>query len=58
MKAGSAIEEIVAVLKGTGLLEKAVCISRAGLEGQRIWTDLAAVSLADLDYFSMVIVKK
>ncbi len=58
MKAGSAIKEIIVVLKGTGLLGKAVCISRAGLEGQRIWTDLAAVSLADLDYFSMVIVKK
>jgi precorrin-2/cobalt-factor-2 C20-methyltransferase len=58
MKAGSAIGEIVAALNDAGFLGKAVCVSRAGLDGQRIWTDLAAVKPADLDYFSMVIVKK
>ncbi len=58
MKAGNAIGEIVAALRAAGLLGKAVCVSRAGLEGQRIWTDLAAVEPSILDYFSMVIVKK
>ena len=58
MKAGSAIGEIAAALAEAGLLGKAVCVSRAGLEGERLWTDITAVGPSDLDYFSMVIVKK
>jgi len=58
MKVGSSMDKVVAALAEAGLLEKGVCVSRAGLPGERVWADLASVKPGDLDYFSVVIVKK
>jgi precorrin-2/cobalt-factor-2 C20-methyltransferase len=58
MKVHKVLDEIRATLDGLGLSEKAVYVSRASMTDEFICTDLASLQSDDLDYFSMVIVKK
>lgn len=56
MKAHRVMDRIKAALREAGLLEEAVYVSRAGLEGETI-KPAAEVTGEDLDYFSTVIVR-
>lgn len=58
MKVHKVFDEVKAVLAGLGLLKRAVYVSRAGMADQQVCRDLASVGKEQLDYFSMVIVKK
>lgn len=58
MKVHRVLPEIVAALKSKGLLERAVCVSRAGMADERIYGDLSGLKKEDLDYFSLIIVRK
>jgi precorrin-2/cobalt-factor-2 C20-methyltransferase len=52
------MEEILATLEETGLLEHSVCISRCGLEGETVVEDLRTLKGRPLPYLSMIIIKK
>jgi precorrin-2 methylase len=41
-----------------GLIGKAVCVSRAGMEDETIYRDITRIKQEGLNYFSMVIVRK
>jgi precorrin-2/cobalt-factor-2 C20-methyltransferase len=58
MKVHKVLGEIVATLTAKGLLEQAICVSRAGMADERIYDDLRALKADDLDYFSLIIVRK
>lgn len=58
LKAGGAFETVKEALKVSGRLSRAICVSRAGLPGERIITDLRQVEKEDLDYFTLVLVKR
>ncbi|MDH4027253.1 MAG: precorrin-2 C(20)-methyltransferase [Nitrospirota bacterium] len=58
MKVNKVINEIVELLSGMGLADKAVCVSRAGMEDERIYRDIREIDREGLNYFSMVIVRK
>ncbi|MBF0328052.1 MAG: precorrin-2 C(20)-methyltransferase [Nitrospirae bacterium] len=46
------------LLKDIGLLDKAHYIVRAGMEDEKIFDDLRKVNEEDLNYFSLIVVKK
>jgi precorrin-2/cobalt-factor-2 C20-methyltransferase len=57
MKVGSRLPQLVNWLRALGLLEKARLVSRAGLSGQRIFTDLGTCDeLEQLGYLSTLLV--
>ena len=58
MKVSRVFERVRQLLTSLGLKERAVYVRRAGLPGEGIWHDLDAVAAEDLDYLSLVIVKK
>jgi precorrin-2/cobalt-factor-2 C20-methyltransferase len=58
MKARKVFPTVVAVLAETDLSGKAVYVSRLGMADERVSRDLASVAVRDLDYFSLVIVRK
>jgi len=58
MKVPTAFDSIMKTLKHMDLLEKATYISKAGREDERIIRDLRQVREEDLNYFSLVIVRK
>lgn len=58
MKVNKVLNEIIILLGEMGLVENAVCVSRAGMEDEEIFRDLRAVKQDELNYFSMVIVRK
>jgi precorrin-2/cobalt-factor-2 C20-methyltransferase len=58
MKVPTAFDSIIKTLKDMDLLEKATYISRASREDERIIRDLRQVREEDLNYFSLVIVKR
>jgi precorrin-2/cobalt-factor-2 C20-methyltransferase len=58
MKVHSVLDSIIKTLEGMGLIDKATYISRAGMEDERIIRDLKQVKKEDLNYFSLVIVRK
>ena len=58
MKVYRVFDRIVAALADFGLLGRAVCVSRVGMADEFVSTDLAGLKMRDLDYFSLVIVKK
>jgi precorrin-2/cobalt-factor-2 C20-methyltransferase len=58
MKVHKVFEEVKNILSQLDLLDHATYISRAGRTNERVSTDLTSVAREDLDYFSMVIVKK
>jgi precorrin-2 methylase len=58
MKVYKVLKEVKDLLSQLGLLQNAVYVSRASMKDESICRDLAGLNPADLDYFSMVIVKK
>jgi precorrin-2/cobalt-factor-2 C20-methyltransferase len=58
MKVGKRLEEIVRLLSRHGLADKSVFVARAGLNGERIETDLTRLKIEDphLGYLSIIIV--
>lgn len=58
MKIGSAMPKVVAALERTGLIEKAVYVSKATMQEQRVVTDLREVWADRGDCFAMVIVTR
>jgi precorrin-2/cobalt-factor-2 C20-methyltransferase len=58
MKVYKVFDEVVASLTRLGLLDHAVYVSRAGMEDERVCTDLTTLKAEDLDYFSLIIVKR
>lgn len=58
MKVNKVLNEVVDLLSGMKLLENAVCISRAGMEDEQIFNDLREIEQKELNYFSMIIVRK
>jgi precorrin-2/cobalt-factor-2 C20-methyltransferase len=51
-------DDILATLEEMGLLDRAVCISRCGLEGETVVEDLRTLKGRPLPYLSMIIIKK
>ncbi len=58
MKVNRVYDEIVKTLDDMGLLNRAVCVSRTGMDDEHIIRNLKDMKQEDLNYFSMVIVKK
>jgi len=58
MKVNRAIDGIIDLITGAGLIEKAFLVSRAGWPEEEIVTDLMTVKGTKPDYFSMIIIRK
>lgn len=58
MKAHRLFGKVRGILDGMGLAGRAVCISRAGMEDERIIRDIHDVEEKDMDYFSLIIVRR
>ncbi|MCK5505145.1 MAG: precorrin-2 C(20)-methyltransferase [Thermodesulfovibrionia bacterium] len=58
MKVNKVFNEVASMLAGMKLVENSVCISRAGMEDEKIFKDIRTVRQEELNYFSMVIVRK
>jgi len=58
MKVHKVFDKVTGLLREMRLLDKAVYIAQAGMEDERIFSDIRDVGGEDLRYFSMVIVKK
>lgn len=58
MKIDKKLPEILNIMKETGVIDKAVMVSRAGMEDQRIETDLSALDNCDpqTGYLSIILV--
>lgn len=58
MKVGRRLPEILALLEAAGLLDQAVFVGRAGLEGQRVELDLRALQAEEPEagYLSVILV--
>jgi precorrin-2/cobalt-factor-2 C20-methyltransferase len=51
-------DDILASLEEMGLMDRAICISRCGLEGETVVQDLRTLKGQPLPYLSMIIIKK
>ena len=51
-------DDILATLEELGLMDRAVCVSRCGLDGETVVEDVRALKGRPLPYFSMIIVRK
>lgn len=58
MKVNKVFHSLLETLKEMNLLEKAIYISKGCMEGEKIFKDIRKVKEKDLNYFSMVIVRK
>jgi len=58
MKVNKVLDEIIKLLREMDLVRNAVCISRAGMEDEKIYRDITRIKQEGLNYFSMVIVRK
>lgn len=58
MKVNKVFEGIMHTLTEMNLLNNAIYISRAGMEDEKVFKNINSVKEEDLNYFSMVIVKK
>ena len=58
MKVNKVLDEIIKLLREMDLVRHAVCISRAGMEDEKIYRDITRIKQEGLNYFSMVIVRK
>ena len=58
MKVHRVFDKVMGVLRDMNLLDNAVYISKAGMEDERIFRKIGEVKEDDLNYFSMIIVKK
>ncbi|MDI6781230.1 MAG: precorrin-2 C(20)-methyltransferase [bacterium] len=58
MKVHNVFDSILKILDSKQLLDRAVYISRAGMNDERIFKNIRDVQKKDLNYFSMVVIKK
>ncbi len=58
MKVNKVLNEIVQVLSDLDLVEKAVCVSRVGMDDEKVIKDIREIKQEELNYFSMIIVRK
>ncbi len=58
MKVNKVLNKIVQLLTEMGLVEKAVCVSRVGMSDEKIMKDIREIKQEELNYFSMIIVRK
>ncbi|MBI5740043.1 MAG: precorrin-2 C(20)-methyltransferase [Nitrospirae bacterium] len=58
MKVHKVFDQVLELLKEMRLLDKAAYVCRAGMEDEKIFKDISSVRPEDLNYFSMVIVRK
>ena len=58
MKVNKVVDEILKLLADMNLLENAVCVSRAGMDDEKVIGDIRKIKRKELNYFSMIIVKK
>ncbi len=58
MKVHKVFDQILAVLDATGLTDKALYISRTGMNDGQVVRDIRTLRGKELNYFSMVIIKK
>ncbi len=58
MKVNKVLDEIIKLLAEMNLIGNAVCVSRAGMEDEKIYRDITKINKDGLNYFSMVIVRK
>ena len=58
MKVNKVFEGIMHTLTEMNLLNNAIYISRAGMEDEKVFKNINSVKEEDLNYFSMIIVKK
>ncbi len=58
LKVHKVFKDIFFLIQDSGLLDKAVYVSRAGMDGERMIRDLRDITDDDLDYFSIIIVRK
>jgi precorrin-2/cobalt-factor-2 C20-methyltransferase len=58
MKVHNVFDRVLSMLDAAGLTGKAVFISRAGLDDEEVVRDISELRGKDLNYFSMVIIKK
>lgn len=58
MKVHRVFEDVLKILGEMGITEKALYISRAGMEGEMIVKDITSLNGNRLDYFSMLIVRR
>lgn len=58
MKVHKVFEQIVELLQGINLIDRAVYISQASMDKEKIFKNIKDVKKEDLNYFSMVIVRK
>lgn len=58
MKVSKVFSNIVSTLKTASLLDRAVYVARAGMEDEKIVHDLREVREEDLNYFSIVLIRK
>ena len=58
MKVGKRLPEIIALLEQRGLARRSVFVARAGLDGERVETDLTRLKGegAELGYLSVILV--
>jgi precorrin-2/cobalt-factor-2 C20-methyltransferase len=58
MKVHRVFDKVRIILDDMGLVTKAVCVSRAGMQDEKIFTDIREMKEEEMNYFSMVIVRK
>ncbi len=58
MKVNKVLNKIVQLLTEMGLVEKAVCVSRVGMSDEKVMKDIREIKQEELNYFSMIIVRK
>lgn len=58
MKVDKRFDDLKKFLSDHALIEKAIYVSRVGMEGERIIRDISTITNDDLDYFSILIIKR
>ncbi|MBC8412691.1 MAG: precorrin-2 C(20)-methyltransferase [Nitrospira sp.] len=58
MKVNKVWDKVYEILKEMGLVEKSVCVSRAAMEDEEIFYDINNIKQDELNYFSILIVRK
>ena len=58
MQVNRAFDRIYTILKELGLEDRCAFVSRAGTDGEKVTRDLESLAGGNLDYLSLLIVKK
>ncbi len=58
MKVNKVFDGVMSILRERGLIDNAVYVCRAGMEDEKIFKNIRDIKESDLNYFSLVIIKK